>query len=104
MAPESVNTERIHNVESVSFTDTELVLVVDGETHRFPLKEVSHALADASASARRDYRISPSGYGIHWEELDEDLSIDGLLGIPHVPPDTGRLDSIVAEPPPSYPG
>jgi len=23
--------------------------------------------------------VSPSGYGIHWPELDEDLSIDGMI-------------------------
>ncbi|PKN21436.1 MAG: hypothetical protein CVU65_16870 [Deltaproteobacteria bacterium HGW-Deltaproteobacteria-22] len=28
--------------------------------------------------------MSPSGYGIHWPELDEDLSVDGLLGLGQV--------------------
>jgi len=31
------------------------------------------------------YEISPSGYGIHWPLIDEDLSIDGLLGVKHRP-------------------
>ena len=31
------------------------------------------------------FEISPSGYGIHWPLLDEDLSIDGLLGVVHRP-------------------
>jgi hypothetical protein len=25
------------------------------------------------------FEVSPSGYGIHWPELDEDLSIDGMI-------------------------
>jgi len=31
------------------------------------------------------FEISPSGYGIHRPFLDEDISIDGLLGIAHFP-------------------
>jgi hypothetical protein len=26
-----------------------------------------------------NFEISPSGYGIHWPDLDEDLSIDGMI-------------------------
>jgi len=26
-----------------------------------------------------NFEVSPSGYGIHWPELDEDLSIDGMI-------------------------
>ncbi|MBU1411132.1 DUF2442 domain-containing protein [Myxococcota bacterium] len=32
-----------------------------------------------STEARNQYEVSPSWYGIHWPELDEDLSVDGLL-------------------------
>jgi len=38
-----------------------------------------HRLAKASEVDRKIYRIAPSGYGIHWLTLDEDLSIQGLL-------------------------
>jgi len=30
------------------------------------------------------YEFSPSGYGIHWPLIDEDISMDGLLGIAHI--------------------
>lgn len=43
----------------------------------------SPALALASEIERKTYEISSSGYGIHWPLIDEDLSIDGLLGIVH---------------------
>ncbi len=86
MASLSINSKRHHHVESVDFAEGHLILVVDGETCRFPLEEVSPSLDAANEQARRKFQLSPSGYGIHWEELDEDLSIDALLGIPHSPP------------------
>jgi len=49
------------------------------------LKELSPLLANASDSELNCYQVSPSGYGIHWPLLDEDISIDGLLGITHEP-------------------
>ena len=42
-------------------------------------------LEKASDEERNNFEISPSGYGIHWPLLDEDISIDGLLGIVHAP-------------------
>lgn len=36
-------------------------------------------LSGASKSQLKNYEISPSGYGIHWPSLDEDLSVKGFL-------------------------
>jgi len=36
-------------------------------------------LANAKKSERDHLEISPRGYGIHWPELDEDLSVKGFL-------------------------
>jgi len=36
-------------------------------------------LMRASAEERAGVRISPSGRGLHWEKLDEDISLEGLL-------------------------
>ena len=77
---------KIHHVEYLRFTEDSLVLKVDGQEHVFFLSEISEKLTNASASERNHYRIMASGYGIHWPLLDEDLSIDGLLGIAHIPP------------------
>ena len=33
----------------------------------------------ASETDRNFFKISPSGYGVHWPSLDEDLSIGGLI-------------------------
>lgn len=68
-----------HEVESVDFDGDWMVLAVDAQVYRLPLSQVSDRLAKASEIDRRIYRIAPSGYGIHWLTLDEDLSIQGLL-------------------------
>lgn len=77
---------KIHYVENLRFTHDSLILKVDGQEHQFLFAEISHKLNQASETERNNYRIMASGYGIHWPLLDEDLSIDGLLGIVHAPP------------------
>jgi hypothetical protein len=56
-------------------------------THKsvFDLERISKRLFNASQLEREKFEISPSGYGIHWPLIDEDLSVDGLIGIKHVP-------------------
>lgn len=78
--------ERAHEVESIRFSGSVMTLKVDGRQLEVDLEEVSAALAGASSAKRENFVVSPSGYGIHWPELDEDLSIDGLMGIRHTPP------------------
>jgi hypothetical protein len=50
----------------------------DGREIRVPL-EWFPRLRDASDAQRADYRLIGRGVGVHWAELDEDLSIAGLL-------------------------
>lgn len=62
---------------SVDFTTTELVVTLaDGRKIVTPLDWYPR-LKSASAAARQHYEIMPMG--IHWPELDEDLSIAGML-------------------------
>jgi len=35
---------------------------------------------DATPEQRTHWKISGAGYGIHWPDVDEDLSTEGLLG------------------------
>ncbi len=84
---------RFHDVESVGFEDGSLVLCVDGKVFRVAVTAVSERLTQASEAARRNYRISPSGYGIHWPELDEDLSVDGLIRLASGLPTATELPS-----------
>ena len=41
----------------------------------------SEKLAQASAQDRWIFRLSPSGYGIHWHLLDEDLAVGPLCAV-----------------------
>ncbi len=74
-----------HEIAKVTFERGNLILKVDGQIHRFPVSKISSKLAKASPAERSKFEISPSGYGIRWPLLDEDLSVDGLLGVVHRP-------------------
>ncbi len=76
--------ERAYNSIDLKFEKDYLTLTVDNQTVRLRLSEVSDKLANASEAERNDYKISPSGYGIHWRLLDEDLSINGLLQVSEI--------------------
>ena len=62
-----------------------MILTIDGQEKALQVSERSPALQNASEKEKNLFEISPSGYGIHWPLLDEDLSIDGLLGVVHRP-------------------
>ncbi|MBA4419035.1 MAG: DUF2442 domain-containing protein [Syntrophus sp. (in: bacteria)] len=72
-----------HNVENIQFSGEFMVLTIDGEEITVKLKDVSTILDRASEKEKSTFEISPSGYGIHWPLIDEDVAIDGLLGIVH---------------------
>jgi hypothetical protein len=59
-----------------------LVIIRDGRTHRFDLKKISERLSKATDEELKQYSVSPSGYGIHWHSIDEDISIPALLNEP----------------------
>jgi hypothetical protein len=89
---------KFDTVEKISFSGDQMTLNVDSRQVTVDLRKVSPVLAAASAKQRMNYEISPSGYGIHWPELDEDLSVDALLGIKHVPK-TKYAESVAEERP-----
>ena len=66
-------------VKDVRFTeDTLAVDLLDGRTIIVPLVWYPKLL-DGSPQQRGNWRISGAGYGMHWPDLDEDLSTEGLL-------------------------
>ncbi len=77
--------KKYHDVSDIKFEKGCLSLKVDGQENKFKLKEISSILEKASEKERNTYEISSSGYGINWPLIDEDISIDGLLGIAHSP-------------------
>ena len=66
-------------VKDVTFTEDSIsVDLMDGRTISAPLLWYPR-LAHATAGQLANWRICGGGYGIHWPDLDEDLSTEGLL-------------------------
>ena len=66
-------------VKDVSFSeDTVSVGLMDGRTITVPLVWYPRLL-NATLAQREQWEVCGGGYGIHWEELDEDLSTEGML-------------------------
>ena len=58
--------------------DTMSVDLADGRTITVPLVWYPKLL-DATPAQRANWRPCGGGYGIHWPDVDEDLSTQGLL-------------------------
>lgn len=70
---------KIPSAENVTVTgDTLSVDLSDGRTISVPLAWFPR-LQHASAEERKHWRLIGRGQGIHWEEIDEDISVEGLL-------------------------
>jgi hypothetical protein len=66
-------------VKNVTIKDEMLVVdLMDGRIISVPLAWYP-VLIQASESQLLKWEIAGGGYGIHWPELDEDLSTEGLL-------------------------
>jgi len=70
-------------VRAVEVTDDLITAhLADGRTISVPLAW-SWRLADATPQERRRYEIIGDGEGIHWPDVDEDISVWGMLdGVP----------------------
>jgi hypothetical protein len=58
--------------------DTLTVELSDGRTISVPL-EWFPRLVHATPKERNNWRLIGKGHGIHWEDIDEDISVEGLL-------------------------
>ena len=69
----------VPNAQRVEVTqDTLTVELSDGRTISVPLGWYPR-LAHATQSERDNWRLIGQGHGIHWEDIDEDVSVEGLL-------------------------
>lgn len=69
--------------QRVEFTDDDLVVsLVDGRKVVVPLVWFPR-LANATKDQLKHYELLGDGEGVHWPEIDEDLSVAGLLRGPH---------------------
>jgi len=68
--------ERVADVELTE--DMLTVQLMDGRRIGVPLVWYPRLL-NATEEQRKNWRIIGGGYGLHWEDVDEDLSTEGLL-------------------------
>ena len=65
--------------QDVVFTDDDLIVsLIDGRKVTVPLVWFPR-LAKSTKSQLENYKLLGDGEGIHWPEIDEDLSVAGLL-------------------------
>ncbi|MEI8207973.1 MAG: DUF2442 domain-containing protein [Methylococcales bacterium] len=64
---------------TIKVTEDEIIAyLVDGRTVSVPLIW-SWRLSEATEKQRQNFEIIGDGQGIHWPDIDEDISIDGML-------------------------
>jgi hypothetical protein len=68
--------ERVKSVRCTN--DAVVVDLVDGRIISVPLTWYPRLL-NATPAQRANWKVSGGGYGIHWPDIDEDLSTEGLL-------------------------
>ena len=84
---------RIKDIEVTD--DTITAHLTDGRTISVPLVW-SWRLAEATPEQRANYEIMGDGHGVHWPDIDEDISAEGMLcGTPAPRPKTQKLKQTV---------
>lgn len=73
---ERLTDERVSDVRCTD--DTLIVDLMDGRTISVPLAWYPR-LANGTSDQRANWETCGGGYGVHWPDLDEDLSTEGLL-------------------------
>lgn len=68
--------ERVMDVRTTD--DTLVVDMADGRTISVPLVWYARLL-EATPAQRANWKLAGGGFGIHWPDVDEDLSTEGLL-------------------------
>ena len=74
-------------IVTIEVTDDAITAeLADGRTVSVPLAW-SWRLSDATPKQRKNFEIIGSGEGVHWPDVDEDISARGMLqGVPARPP------------------
>jgi hypothetical protein len=65
--------------KAIETTPEALVVITESGFVSIPWEKCSERLAHASLLERDRAELSPSGYGIHWPLIDEDLAVGPLL-------------------------
>jgi hypothetical protein len=90
-------------IQKVRITKEQIIVdLLDGRVISVPLAW-SWRLSEATPAQRANFRLIGSGQGVHWPELDEDLSVEGMLhGTPaRRPRPTAAAGKVRSEAPPA---
>jgi Protein of unknown function (DUF2442) len=64
---------------AIQITEDEIIAhLIDGRTVSVPLIW-SWRLSEATETQRQNFEIIGDGQGVHWPDIDEDISIEGML-------------------------
>jgi hypothetical protein len=67
--------------KAIETTPEALIVITETGTVSIRWEKCSERLARASVVERSRAELSPSGYGIHWPLIDEDLAVGPLLRV-----------------------
>ena len=70
-----------YKIDSIKISKEFLFLKVDGIDFQYKISEISKTLLNAKEDELNNFEVTPSGYGIYWPLLDEDISISALLNL-----------------------
>ena len=70
--------EAMKSAFDIRFDAENMYFMYKGKLLCLKIKDASQRLFKASDEERNEFKISPSGYGVHWPKIDEDLSFAGL--------------------------
>ena len=83
-AAEFTSDPRIQDVRVTA--DAIVAHLADGRVISVPLAW-SWRLSEATPKQRANFRLIGAGQGVHWPDVDEDISVEGMLhGVPARPP------------------
>lgn len=69
----------LRHIKDVQIVGKTLKAMIDGVSYTFDLTRHSQRLANATPEQCAHVEFTPIDFGIHWPDVDEDLSIDGLI-------------------------
>jgi len=86
-------------IDHVAVTDETITAhLVDGRVISVPLAW-SWRLSDATPAQRGNWRLIGDGHGVHWPDIDEDISAEGMLnGVPAHRPRRGVVSQSTPAP------
>ena len=79
MSTSAKKSDSLNRAVRVEFQDSYLFLKLDDGREIRTLLQLYPALERANKQQRENFRLIGEGTGIHWPDLDEDLSVEGIV-------------------------